>query len=146
LALRAPRHCETGARRFGTRCFLVLLPEREPDALEVLRIEPREHVRLVLDVVGAAMQEHSSAMLRDPRVVTSRETIAACTPRKREQLRETEAPVAANARVGRLAACVATDEGGHDGAAKFLAQVERHVREAEPVAGLARSDHRLRRA
>src|SRR5207302_7779449 len=114
LALRAPRHCETGARRFGTRCFLVLLAEWEPDALEVLRIEPREHVRLVLGVVGAAMQEHSSAMLSDPRVVTGRETIAACPSREREQLRETKAPVAAHARVGRLAARVGTDERRHD--------------------------------
>ena len=54
--------------------------------------------------------------------------------------------VAAAARVRRLAARVAGDERVDDGAAELLAQVERHVRQPERVAGLARGDHGLGRA
>ena len=56
LALGAPRDGEPGARRLGSRRVLVLLAEREPDPLELLRIEAREHVRLVLRRVGAAVR------------------------------------------------------------------------------------------
>src|SRR4029077_6065977 len=96
LAFRALRDRKTGARRLRTRRILVLLAEREPDALEMLRIESREHVRLVLGIVGPAMQEHASAMLGDPCVVAGSEPVAACASREGEQLRETKASIAAD--------------------------------------------------
>src|SRR2546423_6168995 len=86
LALGALRDRETGTRRLGTRRVLVLLAEGKPDALELLWVEPREHVRLILCVIRAAVQEQTSTMLRDPRVVAGREPIAAGTPREGEQL------------------------------------------------------------
>ena len=78
--------------------------------------------------------------------MAGREPVGACAPREREQLREAEAAVAARARVRRLAARVAADERSDDRAAELLAQVERHVRHAEPMAGLARRDHAVGRA
>ena len=71
---------------------------------------------------------------------------AAGAAREGEQLGEAEAAVAADARVRRLAARVAAHEGRDDGTAELLAQVERHVRKPEPMARLARGDHRLGRA
>ena len=85
-------------------------------------------------------------MLDDPRVVAGGEPRGAGPAREREQLGEAKAAVAARARVRRLAARVAADERLDDGAAEALPQVERDVREAERVAGLARGDHRLGRA
>ena len=146
LALGALRDRESRARRFRSRCVLVLLAEREPDAPELLRVETREHVRLILRAVGTAMQEHAAAMLRDTRIVAGRKPVAAGAPRKREQLGEAEAAVAADARIRRLAARVSPHERRHDRAAKLLAQVERDVRKAEPVARLARRDHGFGRA
>src|SRR4029079_6009792 len=63
-----------------------------------------------------------------------------------EQLREAKTAVAAGARIRRLAAGVTADKRSHDCPAKFVAEVECHVRTAERVAGLARGDHGLRRA
>ena len=65
--------------------------------------------------------------------------------RKREQLAEAEAPVAADARVRRLAAGVSVDERLDDRAPELLAQIERDVWDAEPMARLASRDHRRRR-
>ena len=78
--------------------------------------------------------------------MAGREALGAGAPREGEQLGEAEAAVAARARVRRLAARVAADEGRDDRAAELLAQVERHVRHAEPVARLACRDHALGRA
>jgi len=141
LALRAVGCVEPGARRLGAGLGLVLLAEREPDAVELARIEACEHVRLVLGRVGAAGEQPAAAMLDDAGVVAGGEPVAACATREREQLREAEAAVAANARVRRLTAGVAADERRDHGAAELLAQVEGDVREPELVARLARSQH-----
>ena len=84
-------------------------------------------------------------MLDDARVVAGRKAIATCALGECEQLVEAERAVAADARVRRLAVRVAVEEGRHDRAAELLAQVERHVRDAEPVARLARGDDGLGR-
>ena len=110
------------------------------------RVEAREHVRLVLRGVGGAMEERPPAVLRDARVVAGREPVRACLPREGEQLGEAEAAVAADARVGRLAAQIAPHERRDDGAAELLAQVERDMRDSEAMARLAGGDHRLGRA
>jgi hypothetical protein len=54
LALRPPRGGEPRALRLGARRLLRLLAEREPEPVEVPRVEPREHVGLVLARVFAA--------------------------------------------------------------------------------------------
>src|SRR5262245_5008641 len=54
LALGAARDRQPGERCLGTRLLLGLLPEREPDPIQVTRIEPGEHVRLILHRVGGA--------------------------------------------------------------------------------------------
>src|SRR5204863_4794007 len=46
LALGPVRSREAGAPRLFPGLLLGLLAEREPDALEQLRLDPREHVRL----------------------------------------------------------------------------------------------------
>ncbi len=143
LALCTAGDGETCARCFGPGRVLVLLAERKPDPVELLRIEAGEHVRLVLRLVGGAMQEQAAAMLGETSVVTRRETVAAGAPGEREELREAEAAVAPDARVRRLAPLVPAHERRHDRSAKFLTQVEGHMRQAQPVACLARCDHRL---
>ena len=74
------------------------------------------------------------------------ERVGAGVACKGEQAVEAERPVAAHARVGRLAAGVALHERVDHGAAKVLAQVERDVRDAECVTRLAGGYHRLRGA
>ena len=145
LALGAP--CDRKARmlRFASGRFLVLLAERKPDFVEMLRVQPREHVRLILLRVGAAMQKQPAAVLADARVVAGREPVASRAACEREQLRKAKGAVAADAWVRRLAACVTAHERSHDRAAKLVAEIEGHVRQPEPMARLARRDHGLRR-
>src|SRR5207247_8433117 len=88
----------------------------------------------------------SAAMLDDPGVVPGREHVRAGAVREREQPGKAKAAVAMDARVRRLAAFVAADERLDDGAAKFLAQVERDVREAERMTRSTGSKHRIGRA
>jgi hypothetical protein len=66
--------------------------------------------------------------------------------REREQLGEAKASVAAHAWIRRLAAGVPADEGLDHRTAEPLAQIERHVWDAQAVTGLARGDHGLGRA
>ncbi len=63
-----------------------------------------------------------------------------------EQRRKPEHAVAAHARVGGLALAVGAHELGHDRPPKRLAQVEREVRQAQGVAGVAGGPHRVGRA
>jgi hypothetical protein len=76
-------------------------------------------------------------------VVPRRQPRGARPACEREQLGEAEAPVAADAGVRRLAARVGLDERVDDGAAELRSQVERHVRQPERMAGLARREHRF---
>ena len=85
-------------------------------------------------------------MLDDARVVARRKPGGAGAPGELEQLREAEAPVAARARIRRLAAGVALDERLHDRPAESLPRVQGDVRNAERMTGLARGDHGLGRA
>ena len=75
-----------------------------------------------------------------------RQPLGAGPSREREQLAEAEAAVAAGARVRRLPARVPAHERRDHGTAELLAKVERHVRHAEPMTGLARGDHAVGRA
>ena len=109
----------------------------------MLRVESGEHVRLIFLRVGAAVQQQPATVLVDAGVVTGREPVAACSPGEREQLGEAKGAVAADAWVRRLAARVPADERRHDRAAELLAQIERHMRQPEPMARLTCCDHRL---
>ena len=146
LALAPVRGSEAGSPRLRTRVVLRLLPEREPEAGKEARIEPGEHVGLILLVVGPAREKHALVALDGPSVVAGDEPRCADAPRKSEELGETKGAVAADARVRRLPARIPGDEGRDDGAPELLAKVERDVGEPEPVARLTCGDHRLRRA
>src|SRR5437868_11373960 len=146
LALCAARYLEAGALRLVARLLLALLAEREPDPRQMARIQRSKHVALILRRIRCSTKKRVPAMLDDARVVTGGKAIATGALCKFEQLVEAERAVAANARVRRLTACVAVDERRDDGAAELLAQVERHVRNAEPVTRLPRRDDRLGRA
>ena len=78
--------------------------------------------------------------------MTGGEAVAARAIGEGEQLAETERAVAAHARVRRGAVRIPVDERRDDGVAELLAQVERHVRDAETMACLACGDHGLGRA
>src|SRR5438874_13281263 len=78
--------------------------------------------------------------------MTGAQRLRAGPARKREQLGETEAAVAARAGIRRLAARVAAHERGHHRATELLPEIERHVGDTEPVTRLARRDHALGRA
>src|SRR5204863_7173121 len=96
-------------------------------------------------LIGRTCEEEPSVALDDARIVAGRKPLGTGAPGKCEQLGEAEAAVAADARVGRPAGRIAAHERLDDGAAKLVAQVERDVRQAEPVEGPARGDDCLRR-
>ena len=85
-------------------------------------------------------------MFGDARVVARREPRGPGAGGEGEQFGEAEAAVAADARVRRLAAGVAGDEGVHDRRAELAPEIERHMRQAETVARLARGQDGLGRA
>ena len=146
LALGATRDGESCRVGLGARLVLALFAEREPHAVEVPRVDRREHVRLVLRRIGGAREQKPVPVSRKTCVVSRRQPVRTGAAREREQLGEAEAAVAADARIRRLAALEATHERADDRAPEFLAQVERDVRRAERVTGLSRRDHRLGRA
>ena len=143
LAVRPARHGEPGSLRLGAGLVLVLVTEREGDAGEPLRIERGQHVALVLRRVYAAREQQPAVAFHDPRVVAGRQPLGAGSPREGEELGEAEATVAPGAGVRRLAARVPAHERCDHCAPELLAQVERHVWDAEPVTRLARRDHAL---
>src|SRR5262249_2880512 len=104
LALAPPRDGEPGALRLGARLRLCVLAEREDDPVELCRIEPREHVRLVLLPIGSAREQPAPAVLDDARVVARREHVGARTAREREQATEAKRTVATHARIRGLTA------------------------------------------
>src|SRR3954469_9111593 len=146
LALAAPGDGEPGALCLGPRLGLRLLAEREDDALELGRIEPGEHVRLVLAGIGGTCEQLPPAVLDDPGVVPCCKGFGAGAARESEQAAEAERAVAAHARVRRLTARVPAHERIDHGTAKVLTQVQGYVRNAERMARLPRGDHGLGRA
>src|SRR5262249_6920296 len=146
LALGAGRHGEPRTPGLRARLLLRLLAEREPETLEQARVEAGQHVRLVLTRIGRAGEQEAPVAVHDPAVVACREPMGARPPDELEQLGEAEAAVAADARVRRLAPCVAADERPDHRAPELLAQIERDVRNAERVAGRPRGKDRLGRA
>ena len=77
--------------------------------------------------------------------MAGRELVGSCAVCEGEQPREAEAAVAVDARVRRLPTLVTPDKRVDDRAPKLLAQVERHVRHPERMAGRTGSQHRIGR-
>src|SRR4029450_9706122 len=65
LAIGTAGDCEPGALCLGTRFLLRLVAEWKPEPVEEARIEPREHVRLVLVVVCRAREQKAVATAGD---------------------------------------------------------------------------------
>ena len=101
----------------------------------------------IADGLEAVMAPDSlvAAALDDARVVARGEAFGTGALGEREQLGEAEAAVAADARVRRLPTLVPPNKRVDDCAPKLLAQVERHMRHPERVAGRTGSQHRIRR-
>src|SRR5919108_569156 len=114
LALGPPRDAQARLLGLGPRLVLRLLAEREPDALEHARVEPRKHVRLMFVGVHSAREQETAVMLDDASVVPCREPRRARTPRERQQAGEAEAAVAPRARVRRRPLRIATHERLHE--------------------------------
>ncbi len=111
-----------------------------------LRADGCEHVRLVLARVGAAGDETQPVPLDDASVVAGPEPVRTGPRREGKERVEAERAIAAAARVRGLTLRVPVDERRDDGRAELLAQVERDVRQAERVTGLARCHDGRRRA
>ena len=60
LALRPACGCQASLRRLLARLRLRLVAQRERDALQRSRVEPGEHVRLVLVGIGRPRQQQAS--------------------------------------------------------------------------------------
>src|SRR5262249_60403100 len=88
LAPPPPRSRPPGTAGLGASFLLRLLTEREPEPLEMTRIEPREHVRLILPGIDRASEQRTASTLDDSRVVPRREARSTGAPREGEQLGE----------------------------------------------------------
>ena len=103
-------------------------------------IDGRQHVGLILGRVVAAGDQPQPVALDDPRVVPRPEHIGAGALGEVDERVEPKTSVAAHARVRGQALRVALDERPHDRGAELLTQVERDVRQTEPMTRLAGSD------
>ena len=146
LALAPSRRSQPGVQRLDTRLRLRLLAERKPHMPEQRRIDGREHVGLILDLVGRTRDEAEPVALDDAGVVTRPQLVCAGTPCKCHELVESKRPVAAHARIRRLPRVVRMREWIDDRVLELLAQVERHVREPALVTRGPRRCDRGRRA
>ena len=114
--------------------------------LEQRGIDGREHVGLILVLVGRARDEPEPVALDDARVVARPQLVCAGTPCKCHELVESKRPVAAHARIRRLPRFVGVRERIDDRVLELLPQVERHVREPALVTRSPRRCDRGRRA
>ena len=113
---------------------------------QVPRVEPGQHVALVLHRIGGAGEQQPVFPLHDASVVPRRKPRSADPAPKREELRKSETSVAADTRIGRLTAGVAAHERRHHRPPKLLAQIERHMGQSECMTCLPRCDHGARGA
>ena len=142
-AVAAARPAAAASAR--TAAFVAAPRGRRRRASSVRR-DAREHVRLVLRLVGASSDERAAAALDEARVVTGRylpspETLGDC-----DQCRQTVGAVAGRAGIRGLTARVAGHERLDHGTAKGLASVERDVWQPEGVAALTGAQHGRGRA
>ena len=146
LALALVRNGQPGVARKGTDRLLREAPEREREPVEQARVEPGQHVALVLERIRRRPDQWAAAVPRDACVVPGREARRTEGVRQREHLIEAHLAVAAHARVGGAAGRVAVEEVVDHLGAEALPHVEGHVRDAHAVGEPPRAEHRLRRA
>src|SRR4051794_4058881 len=140
LALGPLRDGQARSSSLVARRALALAAERERDPLEQRGIDRRQHVGLILGRVVAAGDQPQPLALDDPRVVPRPEDIGAGALGELDERIEPKPPVAAHARVRGQTLRVALDERPHDRSAELLTQVERDVRQTEPMTRLTGSD------
>ena len=119
------------------------IAEREAQPRQRRGSHRGEHVRLVLGRVGSRPEE---PVVGDPRVVAGGERRRADAVGELEHRVEPHVPVAAHARVRRLAARVRGQERVDDARPELRAQVEREVRHAHPVRDRTGDPDRMRGA
>ncbi len=146
LALGALGDGQPGRGRLVACPPLSVPAERERHAVEQRRIDGGEHVGLILGGVAAAGDQPEPVPLDDPRVVAGPEHVGAGPLGEGDQGVEAESSVAAHARIRRQPVRVPLDERLDDARAEHVAQIERDVREPEPVAGFAGGDDGIGRA
>ncbi len=119
------------------------LGEREAHPVEQAGRQRRQHVALVLVLVGGGGEQAGRRHRDDPRVVAGDEVGGADPARQVDHRRDPHLAVAGDAGVGRAAGRVAGDELGDDAAAELFLQVQGQVRDAERVREGARAQHGL---
>ena len=112
-------------------CGLLHLADGKERSRELIARDAEEDVRLVLGAVDAAGQARAIITRDDPRVVAGGHEVAAELGRVVVELAELEPVVAANARIGRAAACVLILEVADD-ATKVLLEVDDVEGNVEP--------------
>ena len=122
------------------------LGEREAKPRQRPGAQAGEHVGLVLGRVRGRGQQRALAVVREPRVVAGGERIAAETLGERQHRVDPQLAVADHARVRRLPCPVAVDEGADHSGAEVALEVERQVRDPEPVRQPPGAEHGGRRA
>ena len=120
--------------------------QREPQPLELVRLETGEHVGLVLARVGRGAEQRAGAVALDARVVPGGKAGGAQPRCEVQHALEAHEAVAAHARVGRPGLRVLFDEVVHHFLLERIAQVESHVRKSHPVRERAGAGDRLGRA
>ena len=140
------RDHEPGRAGAGPHLGLAQRPEREAQPRQRGRRDRAEHVRLVLGRVGGGAQQRTLAVVGHARVVPGGQRRRAHAVGQREHVVQAHGAVAAHARVRRLARGVRGQERVDDAGAEAVPQVEREVRQAEPVRERPRFAHGRRRA
>ena len=138
LALGSTRGLEPRVRASSRVSSLVCPPSGNHTRSSSAGSSPASMYDWSLRSSARAGEQAAAPMFGDARVVARREARGPGAGGEGEQFGEAEAAVAADARVRRLAAGVAGDEGVHDGRAELAPEIERDMRQAEPVARLAR--------
>ena len=130
-------HGEVVALGDGADLVLAQLADREAGHREGALAEGVEEVGLVLVGVEAAVQGGAAVDIRDARVVAGGEPVGAERFGLVEEAVELDVGVAVEAGVGRAAAAVLGDERLDDVLEKLALQIQRVVRDAEPVGDAA---------
>ena len=133
LSARARPRSAASART----CGLGRIAQREDRVRQLLGPQRAEHVRLVLGEVDAAAQHRAVGRLRQPGVVAGDDGVEIQRQRALEHGGELDPLVAAQARVGGLAAGVGIDEVGDDVFGEALGQIPYVEGDFEHIGGAA---------
>ena len=132
-------HTQAEAFSLGAYPRLVgSVPQRQDDAVKLLGPHDGQHVGLVLEVVGTAVQLGSGLAINDGRVVAGAHRIEAELAGAGGQLAELHELIAAHAGVGGAPGLVLGDEVGDDSLLKFLSKIPHVERDADNFGGARR--------